>query len=125
MIRVVVGDKDRVDLAKRYMELIQACGDPSSRVEEQILTTGLDQHRGPVSLRIGNMAAAWVSCHGTFSIVRCIAPWSCACGSRCESGETDCLNCSTIACHMAAAQFFSVFLLCEAEQSPDEALVRE
>jgi hypothetical protein len=55
----------------------------------------------------------------------CIAPWSCACGSRCESGETDCPNCSTIACRMAAAQFFSVFLRCEAEQSPDEALVRE
>jgi hypothetical protein len=70
------------------------------------LTEG-DEHRcrGP--------AAACAGCGGTFSIARCIALLSCGYGSRCASRETDSLNCSTIACHMAAAQFFSVFLRCE------------
>src|SRR2546430_10750279 len=73
------------------------------------------------------MAAACASCGGIFSIARWVAPLGCGCGSRCGSGETDYRNGSTIACRMAAAQFFSVFLRCEADQRlgrVGEALVR-
>lgn len=62
------------------------------------------------------MAAACAGYVVIFSIARCLAPMSSGRGSRCGSVETGSPNCFTIACRMAAAQFFSVCLRCEADQ---------